>query len=68
MSLHLSSDGDGVIDQWRFYDIKNKCMVGSASWDFEEFTDEEGEWIEKYKSFEDFGYIPMKLSETLFKI
>ena len=39
-----------------FYDIKTNVRGSNGSpWDFEEFTDEEGEWIEKYESFEDFG-------------
>lgn len=45
-------------------------MYGSngSPWDFEEFTDEEGEWIEKYESFEDFGYDTDEISETLYNM
>tara|TARA_B100002019_G_scaffold153086_1_gene131960 strand:- start:912 stop:1802 length:891 start_codon:yes stop_codon:yes gene_type:complete len=69
LSFHLDSDGDGVIDQYRFYDIKTKVYGSNGSpWDFEEFTDEEGEWIEKYKSFEDFGYDSDEISETLYNM
>ena len=69
LSFHLDSDRDGVIDQYRFYDIKTKVYGSNGSpWDFEEFTDEEGEWIEKYKSFEDFGYDSDEISETLYNM
>jgi hypothetical protein len=69
LSFHLDSDGDGVIDQYRFYDIKTKvCGSNGSPWDFEEFTDEEGEWIEKYESFEDFGYDTDEISETLYNM
>ena len=33
-----------------------------------EFADEEGEWIEKYESFEDFGYDSDEISETLYNM
>ena len=67
LSFDLDNDGDGVIDQYRFYDIKTKVYGSNGSpWDFEEFTDEEGEWIEKYESFEDFGYESDEISEKLY--
>ena len=69
LSFDLDNDGDGVIDQYRFYDIKTKVYGSNGSpWDFEEFTDEEGEWIEKYESFEDFGYESDEISETLYNM
>ena len=69
LSFDLDSDGDGVIDQYRFYDIKTKVYGSNGSpWDFEEFTDNEGEWIEKYESFEDFGYESDEISETLYNM
>ena len=69
LSFDLDSDGDGVIDQYRFFDIKTKVYGSNGSpWDFEEFTDEEGEWIEKYESFEDFGYESDEISETLYNM
>jgi hypothetical protein len=67
LSFDLDNDGDGVIDQYRFYDIKTKVYGSNGSpWDFEEFTDKEGEWIEKYESFEDFGYDSNEISEKLY--
>lgn len=67
LSYNLDSDGDGVIDLYHFYDIKTKaCGSNGSAWDFEEFTDEEGEWIEEYESFEDFGYDSDEISETLY--
>ena len=69
LSFDLDCDGDGVIDHYRFYDIKTKVYGSNGSpWDFEEFTDEEGEWIEKYESFEDFGYESDEISETLYNM
>jgi hypothetical protein len=69
LSFDLDNDGDGVIDQYRFYDIKTKVYGSNGSpWDFEEFTDEEGEWIEKYESFEDFGYESDEISEKLYNM
>ena len=69
LSFHLDSDGDGVIDQYYFYDIKTKVSGSNGSpWDFEEFTDEDDEWIEKYESFEDFGYDSNEISETLYNM
>jgi hypothetical protein len=69
LSFDLDNDGDGVIDQYRFYDIKTKvCGSNGSPWDFEEFTDEEGEWIEKYESFEDFGYESDEISEKLYNM
>ena len=68
LSFDLDSDGDGVIDQYRFFDIKTKVYGSNGSLDFEEFTDEEGEWIEKYESFEDFGYESDEISETLYNM
>ena len=66
LSFHLDNDGDGVIDTYRFCDIKTNVRGSNGSpWDFEEFTDEEGEWIEKYESFEDFGYDSNEIAETL---
>ena len=69
LSFHLDSDGDGVIDQYRFYDIKTKVSGSNGSpWDFEEFVDEDDEWIEKYESFDDFGYDSNEISETLYNM
>lgn len=67
LCFSLSSDGDGVIDNWNFYDRKTN-VYGSASspWEFEEFTDEDEEWTD-HESIEDFGYdaneIALKLDE-----
>ena len=67
LSFHLDTDGDGVIDTYRFCDIKTNVRGSNGSpWDFEEFTDDEGEWIEKYESFEDFGFDSSEISETLY--
>ncbi|MDA9874396.1 hypothetical protein N9D29_00105 [Flavobacteriaceae bacterium] len=67
LSFNLDSDGDGVIDTYRFCDIKTNIRGSNSSpWDFEEFTDEEGEWLEKYESFEDFGFDSSEISETLY--
>ncbi|MDA9874394.1 hypothetical protein N9D29_00095 [Flavobacteriaceae bacterium] len=69
LSFHLHNDGDGVIDTYRFCDIKTNVRGSNGSpWDFEEFTDEEGEWLEKYESFEDFGYDSSEISETLYNM
>ena len=69
LSFHLDNDGDGVIDTYHFYDIKTKVKgVNGSAWDFEEFTDDEGEWLEKYESFEDFGYDSSEISETLYNM
>ena len=69
LSFHLDTDGDGVIDTYRFCDIKTNVRGSNGSpWDFEEFTDDEGEWIEKYESFEDFGYDSNEISETLYNM
>ena len=69
LSFDLDSDGDGVIDLYRFCDIKTNVRGSNGSpWDFEEFTDEEGEWIEKYESFKDFGYESDEISETLYNM
>jgi len=67
LSFNLDSDGDGVIDTYHFCDIKTNVRGSNGSpWDFEEFTDEEGEWLEKYESFEDFGFDSSEISETLY--
>lgn len=67
LSFNLDNDGDGVIDTYRFCDIKTNVRGSNGSpWDFEEFTDEEGEWLEKYESFEDFGFDSSEISETLY--
>ena len=69
LSFNLDSDGDGVIDTYHFCDIKTNVRGSNGSpWDFEEFTDEEGEWLEKYESFEDFGFDSSEISETLYDI
>jgi hypothetical protein len=69
LSFHLDNDGDGVIDTYCFCDIKTNVRGSNGSpWDFEEFTDEEGEWIDKYESFEDFGYDSNEISETLYNM
>ena len=67
LSFNLDNDGDGVIDTYRFCDIKTNVRGSNGSpWDFEEFTDEEGEWLEKYESFEDFCFDSSEISETLY--
>jgi len=69
LSFHLDNDGDGVIDTYYFYDIKTNVRGSNGSpWDFDEFTDKEGEWIEKYESFEDFGYDSNEISEKLYNM
>ena len=69
LSFNLDSDGDGVIDTYHFCDIKTNVRGSNGSpWDFEEFTDEEGEWLEKYESFEDFGFDSSEISEKLYDI
>ncbi len=66
LSFNLDSDGDGVIDTYYFCDFKTNVRGSNGSpWDFEEFTDDEGQWIEKYESFEDFGYDSNEIAETL---
>ena len=68
LSFDLDSDGDGVIDQDRFYDIKTKVSGSNGSpWDFEEFTDEDDEWTD-HESFEDFGYDSNEISEKLYNM
>ena len=68
LSFDLDSDGDGVIDQFRFYDIKTKVSGSNGSpWDFEEFTDEDDEWTD-HESFEDFGYDSNEISEKLYNM
>ena len=65
----LSHDGDGVMDQYYFYDIKTKIGGSNGSpWDFMEFTDVNEEWVEAYESFEDFGLDSDKISETLYNM
>ena len=67
--FNLSADGDGVIDQYYFYDIQTKVGGSNGSpWDFEEFTDVNDEWVEAYGSFEDFGLDSNKISETLYNM
>ena len=67
--FNLSHDGDGVIDQYYFYDIQTKVGGSNGSpWDFEEFTDVNDEWVEAYGSFEDFGLDSNKISETLYNM
>jgi len=67
--FNLSHDGDGVMDQYYFYDIQTKVGGSNGSpWDFEEFTDVNDEWVEAYRSFEDFGYDSSKISETLYNM
>jgi len=68
LSFHLDNDGDGVIDTYKFYDIKTKVKgVNGSAWDFEEFTDENDEWAD-YESIEDFGYDSNEISETLYNM
>ena len=68
LSFHLDNDGDGVIDQYRFYDIKTKVYGSNGSpWDFEEFTDEDDE-LTDHESFEDFGYDSSEISEKLYNM
>ena len=65
----LSNDGDGVIDGWHFYDIKNNVFGGASSpYGFDEFTDADEEWIEEYDSFEDFGYDTNEIGNELDKM
>ena len=68
LSFDLDSDGDGVIDTYRFYDIKTKVGGSNGSpWDFDEFYDEDDEWT-NHESFEDFGYDSDEISETLYNM
>ena len=68
LSFDLDSDGDGVIDQYRFFDVKTKVSGSNGSpWDFEEFTDEDDEWTD-HESFEDFGYDSNEISEKLYNM
>lgn len=65
----LSNDGDGVIDGWHFYDIKNNVFGGASSpYGFDEFTDADEEWIEEYDSFEDFGFDTNEIGGELDKM
>lgn len=67
--FNLSHDGDGVMDQYYFYDIQTKIGGSNGSpWDFMEFTDVNEEWVEAYGSFEDFGLDSDKISETLYNM
>ena len=67
--FNLSHDGDGVMDQYYFYDIQTKIGGSNGSpWDFMEFTDVNEEWVEAYESFEDFGLDSDKISETLYNM
>ena len=67
--FNLSHDGDGVMDQYYFYDIKTKVGGSNGSpWDFMEFTDVNEEWVEAYESFEDLGLDSDKISETLYNM
>ena len=67
--FNLSHDGDGVMDQYYFYDIQTKVGGSNGSpWDFMEFTDVNEEWVEAYESFEDFGLDSDKISETLYNM
>lgn len=66
--FNLSHDGDGVMDQYYFYDIKTKVGGSNGSpWDFMEFTDVNDEYTE-HQSLEDFGYDSSKISETLYNM
>ena len=66
--FNLSTDGDGVIDMYYFYDIKTKVGGSNGSpWDFMEFTDVNDEYTE-HQSLEDFGYDSSKISETLYNM
>ncbi|MDB4048404.1 hypothetical protein N9494_03950 [Polaribacter sp.] len=67
--FNLFHDGDGVMDQYYFYDIKTKVGGSNGSpWDFMEFIDVNEEWVEAYGSFEDFGLDSDKISETLYNM
>ncbi len=67
--FNLSHDGDGIMDQYYFYDIQTKVGGSNGSpWDFMEFTDVNEEWVEAYGSFEDFGLDSDKISETLYNM
>jgi len=66
--FNLSHDGDGVMDQYYFYDIQTKVGGSNGSpWDFMEFTDVNDEYTE-HQSLEDFGYDSSKISETLYNM
>lgn len=68
LCFSLSSDGDGVIDSWHFFDTKSN-VYGQASspWGFEEFTDEDEEWTD-HESIEDLGYDSNEIALKLDKI
>ena len=66
--FNLSHDGDGVMDQYYFYDIQTKVGGSNGSpWDFMEFTDVNDEYTE-HQSLEVFGYDSSKISETLYNM
>ena len=66
--FNLSHDGDGVMDQYYFYDIQTKVGGSNGSpWDFMEFIDVNDEYTE-HQSLEDFGYDSSKISETLYNM
>ena len=63
--FELESDGDGVIDTYFFYDLKNKVKGSSAClWTFEEFTDADDEYTD-HESIEDFGFKSDEISDAL---
>jgi len=65
ISFILDSDSDGVIDSYYFYDIKTKSYGENGTpWDFEEFTNSDGEWTE-HSSLLDFGFNPSEIEDSL---
>ena len=65
ISFILDSDSDGVIDSYYFYDIKTKSYGANGTpWDFEEFTDIDGEWTE-HSSLQDFGFDTSEIENSL---
>ena len=63
--FELESDGDGVIDTYFFYDLKNKVKGSSGClWTFEEFTDADHEYTD-HESIEDFGFKSDDISTAL---
>jgi hypothetical protein len=63
--FELETDGDGVIDTYYFYDLKNKVKGSSGClWTFEEFMDANDEYTE-HESIEAFGYKSDEISEVL---
>ena len=68
--FNLSHDGDGVMDQYYFYDIQTKVGGSNGSpWDFMEFTDVNDEWVQKLiNHLKISDYDSSKISETLYNM